>query len=127
MKDKLEALRQEMKNALNQTEEDQKPQPDNDREIANLIQEELSAHEQKLPPLTKISSKHVRLLVTDEATGRIHMRTLPIEYLENHNGIILTGENIAAQEVKMVFLSAQAMERVEELRGFGLEKPRCSH
>lgn len=127
MKDKLEALRLEMKNALNQTEEDQKPQPDTYKQIANLIQEGLSAHEQELPPLTKISSKHVRLLVTDEATGRIYMRALPIEYLENHNGIILTGENLAAQEVKMVFLSARAMEKVEELQGFGLEKPRCSH
>lgn len=124
MQDRLEALRLALKNALEQTQESNGPRPE---EIAALFQEALSAHEAGAEPPSRIGAAHVRLLVTDEATGRLYLRVLPVGFLENHNGITLTGENIAAQEVKMVFLSADAAQRLAELQGSGPEKPRCKH
>lgn len=117
MKDELNALRQGIKNALEQSE--------NEAMILNILNEELGGHERTMPASCQISSKQVYLVVTDEDTGRIYGRALPIEYLENHNGITLTGENISAQTVKMAFLSAHAIEKIGELRGSGADKPRC--
>ena len=44
--------------------------------------------------LTEITAKTVTVEVTDEATGKVYRRTLPIDYYENANLLKLQGENL---------------------------------
>ena len=44
--------------------------------------------------LTEITAKSVTIEVTDEATGNVYRRTLPIDYYENANLLKLEGENL---------------------------------
>ncbi|HHX30257.1 MAG TPA: hypothetical protein GX720_03405 [Clostridiaceae bacterium] len=73
--------------------------------------------EQKRPPLTKITAGQVRLLVTDDETGRVFERTLPLDYLETSNGITLSGETYAAQPAQIVFYTEFALGKLLELQG----------
>ena len=42
----------------------------------------------------EISAKEVTIEVVDEATGKTYRRTLPIDYYETANGLVLRGENL---------------------------------
>ena len=42
----------------------------------------------------EISAKEVTVEVVDEATGKVYRRTLPIDYYETANGLVLRGENL---------------------------------
>ena len=42
----------------------------------------------------EISAKEVTIEVMDEVTGKTYRRTLPIDYYENANGLVLRGENL---------------------------------
>ena len=44
----------------------------------------------------EISAKEVTVEVVDAATGKVYRRTLPIDYYENANGLVLRGENRTA-------------------------------
>ena len=44
----------------------------------------------------EISAREVTVEVVDERTGKTYRRTLPIDYLETANGLILKGENLAS-------------------------------
>ena len=44
----------------------------------------------------EISAKEVTVEVVDEATGKTYRRTLPIDYYETANGLVLRGENLTA-------------------------------
>ena len=93
--------------------------------MLDILFDELGAYEQTLPPASQISAEHVRLAVTDKNTGRVCVRSLPMSYAENHNGISLSGENLSGEEVKIVYLSSGAIEKIRELRGEGANSPRC--
>jgi hypothetical protein len=73
--------------------------------------------EAKRPPLTKISAEEVKLLVTDDETGRTFLRKIPLDYLETSNGITLAGETYAAQPTQIVFLTEFALGKLMELQG----------
>ena len=63
--------------------------------------------------------------VTDEATGQVHRRTLPIDYFENANALILRGENLDGSVSQLVFYSARGLERMEGLTGKGPDHDPC--
>ena len=44
-------------------------------------------------PVFEISAREVTLEITDERTGKHYRRTLPIDYYETANAVILRGEN----------------------------------
>ena len=73
--------------------------------------------EAQRPPLTKISAEEVKLLVTDDETGRTFLRKIPLDYLETSNGITLAGETYAAQPTQIVFLTEFALGKLMELQG----------
>ena len=41
-----------------------------------------------------ISAKEVTVEVVDAATGKLYRRTLPIDYYETANALVLRGENL---------------------------------
>jgi hypothetical protein len=67
----------------------------------------------------------VVLEVTDHRSGRLYRRYLELGYEENDNGIGLSGENIAGEAVRIVFLSDTALKKMNDLRGAGPDTPRC--
>ena len=73
--------------------------------------------------LSSISSSVVTITVTDDKTGQIFTRSLPIDYFENDNGIRLRGENIQGQPIELVFLSNSALEKIKDLTGQGPDEP----
>ena len=85
--------------------------------------EENKKNEEK--PLTQIHANVVKLIVTDDDTGKTFEREVPLEYLENDNGIILRGENYEAVSSEIVFLSDIAMKKIVDVTGAGLDRSRC--
>lgn len=77
--------------------------------------------------MDQIEAPNAVLEVVDDATGRLVRRYLELGYEENDNGIRLTGEDLKGQEVHVVFLSNQALEKIHDLQGLGRDEPRCDH
>ena len=73
----------------------------------------------------QIEADTVFVEVTDRNTGKTFRRKLPLLYLENGNGIILSGETLEGKPSELHFLSAQALSRLHELFGKGSERPKC--
>lgn len=72
-----------------------------------------------------ISAQEVTVEVVDERTGRLYRRTLPIEYFETANGILLRGENLDGKFSQLVFYSGRGMERLQGLTGKGPDEDPC--
>ena len=51
--------------------------------------------------------------------------TLPIDYYENANGLILRGENLDGSVSQLVFYSARGMQRMQDLTGKGPDEDPC--
>ena len=68
----------------------------------------------------EISAKEVTIEVVDEATGKMYRRTLPIDYYETANGLVLRGENLDGSFSQLIFYSARGMQRMKDLTGKGL-------
>ena len=75
--------------------------------------------------LTEITAKAVTIEVTDEATGNVYRRTLPIDYYENANLLKLEGENLDGTTSQLVFYSARGLERMKDLIGKGPDHDNC--
>jgi hypothetical protein len=75
--------------------------------------------------LDKIEADSVVVEVTDKNSGQTFRRTLPISYLENDNGIILSGETVTGQSTEIAFFSDIAISKMSDLRGKGPDTPRC--
>ena len=75
--------------------------------------------------LTEITAKAVTIEVTDEATGNVYRRTLPIDYYENANLLRLEGENLDGTTSQLVFYSARGLERMKDLMGKGPDHDNC--
>lgn len=73
----------------------------------------------------QVEADTVIVEVTDKSTGKLFRRKLPLQYLENCNGIILSGETIDGKPSQIHFLSAAAMVRINELTGKGPDRPKC--
>ena len=73
----------------------------------------------------QISAQEVTVEVVDEATGKTHRRTLPIDYYETANGLVLRGENLDGSISQIVFYSSRGMQRMQDLTGGGPDEDPC--
>ena len=73
----------------------------------------------------EISAKRVTIEVTDERTGNVFRRELPMDYYENANCIRLQGENLDGSLSQMVFYSARGIDRLKDLTGRGADHDGC--
>ena len=73
----------------------------------------------------EISAEEVTVEVVDKATGKVYRRTLPIDYYENANGLVLRGENLNGSISQIVFYSARGMQRMQDLTGKGPDEDPC--
>ena len=73
----------------------------------------------------EINASEITVEVTDAATGKLYRRTLPMDYFENANGIILRGENLDGSTAQIVFYSARGMQRMKDLTGAGPDEDPC--
>lgn len=73
----------------------------------------------------EITAKEITVAVTDERTGRVYRRTLPIDYLENANTLVLRGENLDGSCSQIVFYSARGLQRLRDLTGKGSDQDPC--
>ena len=76
--------------------------------------------------ISQIASPNIVAEVIDEKTGLLFRRYLEIEYNENSNGLMISGENIKGEKSEIVFLSETAVSRISELKGSGTNNPPCS-
>ena len=72
-----------------------------------------------------ISAREVTVEVTDERTGKKYRRSLPIDYYENANTLVLRGENLDGSFSQLVFYSGRGMERLRDLTGGGPDEDPC--
>ena len=72
-----------------------------------------------------ISAREVTVEVVDEATGKVYRRTLPIDYHENANGLVLRGENLDGSVSQLVFYTSRGMQRMHDLTGKGPDADPC--
>lgn len=75
--------------------------------------------------ISQISAKEVTVEVMDEATGKVYRRTLPIDYYETANGLVLRGENLDGSISQLIFYSARGMQRMQDLTGKGPNEDPC--
>ena len=73
----------------------------------------------------EIRASEITVEVLDHATGKLHRRTLPIDYYENANNIVLRGENFDGSTSSLVFYSARGLERLKDLTGRGPDEDPC--
>ena len=73
----------------------------------------------------EISAKEVTIEVVDEATGKTYRRTLPIDYYETANGLVLRGENLDGSISQLVFYTSRGMQRMQDLTGKGPDEDPC--
>ena len=73
----------------------------------------------------QISAREVTLEVTDSVSGKTYRRTLPIDYLETANTLVLRGENLDGSLSQLVFYTARGMQRLQDLTGNGPDKNPC--
>ena len=73
----------------------------------------------------EINASEITVEVTDAATGKLYRRTLPMDYFENANGIILRGENLDGSTAQIIFYSARGMQRMKDLTGGGPDEDPC--
>ncbi len=75
--------------------------------------------------LFEISAEEVTVEVTDRRTGKVFRRTLPIDYFENANGLVLRGENLDGSISQLVFYTPRGMQRMQDLTGHGPDQDPC--
>lgn len=72
-----------------------------------------------------IHANEILITITDETTGDIFQRQLPIEYIENHNGLILKGEDLNGNSSEIVFFSDAAVGKIKDITGKGPNTSPC--
>ena len=75
--------------------------------------------------LFEITARSVVVEVTDEKTGEVFRRELPIDFYENANLLRLSGENLDGSTSQLVFYSARGLERIRDLTGKGYDHDPC--
>lgn len=73
--------------------------------------------------IDKIEAESVIVEVRDMNTGIIFRREVPLDYHENDNGIILSGESVKGEPAEIAFLSGTAAKKITDLTGKGPDKP----
>ncbi len=77
--------------------------------------------------LFEIIASSITVEVTDEATGKVFRRELPIDYYENANFLRLSGENLDGSLSQLVFYTARGIQRVKDLTGKGADHDPKGH
>jgi hypothetical protein len=77
------------------------------------------------PTIDCIQADTVKLEVTDKKTGFLCHRQLPMNYFENDNGVLLSGENIDGKPSQIAFLSDTALHKITDITGGGADKSHC--
>ena len=72
-----------------------------------------------------ISASEVTVEVVDELTGLCYRRTLPIDYRETANTLVLRGENLDGSTSQLVFYTSRGMQRMQDLTGGGPDEDPC--
>ena len=72
-----------------------------------------------------IAASAVTLQVQDEETGRCYTRLLPLDFKENNNGLVLSGESADGKPSEIVFFSNTAAEKISDVTGRGPDHSRC--
>ena len=91
------------------------------RKLFNNIQESTVSSAN----INQITSPNIVTEIIDEKTGLLFRRYLEIEYNENSNGLVISGENINGDKTEIAFLSETAISRISELKGSGANEPLC--
>ena len=78
-------------------------------------------------PCFEIKAKMVTVEVTDEQTGQVFRRELPIDYYENANCLRLQGENLDGSFSQLVFYTARGLYRLKDLAGQGPDHDSCGN
>lgn len=73
----------------------------------------------------EITAKTVTVEVTDEKTGRVFRRELPIDFYENANCLRLQAENLDGSTSCLVFYTARGIQRLQDLTGGGADHDGC--
>lgn len=73
----------------------------------------------------EIVSKTVTVEVTDQKTGKVYRRELPIDYYENANCIRMQGERLDGSFSELVFYSERGLQRLKDLTGAGADHDSC--
>lgn len=76
-------------------------------------------------PVFEITAHEVTVEVTDQRTGQRYRRTLPIDYYETANALVLQGENLDGSVSQLVFYSGRGVERLQGLTGKGPDQDPC--
>ena len=66
-----------------------------------------------------------KVLEPVQATGKAYRRTLPIDYYETANGLVLRGENLDGSVSQLVFYTPRGMQRMQDLTGGGPDEDPC--
>lgn len=96
-------------------------------QILQALEAQMLQHNQYAEPTDHIAADQVLLHVKDQKTGHVYCRTLPLDYEENNNGIILTGETLDSEQTQIAFLSNTALDKIQELLGQGADSSPCDH
>ena len=75
--------------------------------------------------LHEIHARMVTVEVTDEATGMVFRRELPVDYYENANFLRLSGENMNGIPNELVFITDTGRRRLDDLTGRGPDTDPC--
>ena len=75
--------------------------------------------------LFEIIADTVTVEITDQRTGKVYRRELPIDYYENANFLKLSGENLDGSLSQLVFYTGRGIERIKDLTGKGPDHDRC--
>ena len=75
--------------------------------------------------LFEITARSVVVEVTDEKTGEVFRRELPIDFYENANLLRRSGENLGGGPSQPGFYAARGLERSRELTGKGFDHDPC--
>ena len=75
--------------------------------------------------LNEIRAHLVTVEVTDEVTGQVFRRELPIDYYENANFLRLRGENMDGSPSELVFITQTGMRRLNDLTRHGPDQDPC--
>lgn len=92
-------------------------------ETINTFFDQLPTEQQQ--PVNHLSAHEVTVEITDETSGLLYRRQLPIDFEENGNGIKLTAEDMNGQPLQMVFYAADSVRRIHDLMGQGPDEDKC--
>ena len=82
--------------------------------------------EQQTEPVTHLNAHEAVVEFTDEASGLLYRRLLPIDVEENGNGIKLCAEDMNGKPLEMAFYAIESVRRINDLMGNGPDEDSCN-